>query len=256
MVAMPKKHRNWFRDRGLVLPDDLEWEDWAAAGEELARIDSSQQWRWGDWLVYGDHCWGEMYEETARISGLGYDALRDYKWVSSRYEFAVRTANLSWSHYRVAASLDDIDARLELLRQAEQEGWPVVRLCEEVRRAKAADEPVIPVYTVDRPPQPVAVVRLYAVDEPPQASRPEPLSGAALLDLEEKHNLDEAIELFSRLADLATRVDDVEQLTVRLSDERPAALPQVQAALRFALRIKVILDRQGRGDGPGLRSLP
>lgn len=123
---------NWLLDRALALPDDLSREDWRSSGEALARLDDAQQWRWGDWLLAAKPAWGEMYDEAQRISGKDAQTLQVYKYVASRYQSLIRIKNLSWSHYRVAASIDEIEIRMALLARAEAEGWSVSRLREEM----------------------------------------------------------------------------------------------------------------------------
>ena len=62
------------------------------------------QWWIGDALNFGEQRYGEMYTQAIDETGLGYDAIRQMKWVASQYEMCTRVHNLSWTHHRAAAS--------------------------------------------------------------------------------------------------------------------------------------------------------
>jgi len=79
------------------------------------------QWALGDLASQVQPIPGDStLERFAADIGIEYVTLREYKWVASAYEVVVRTATLSFWHYRVIASRND---RLHWLNQAELNGW-------------------------------------------------------------------------------------------------------------------------------------
>ncbi len=89
------------------LPDGLSFDEWQVAGERIGRIVSGVQWWYGDYLAYGEIKYGETYAQAADITGYDPETLREMKWVSERVQSVVRTTDLSWTHHRVVAPLDE-----------------------------------------------------------------------------------------------------------------------------------------------------
>ena len=59
--------------RGLDLPENLTFEQWAAIGSTLKNAQQSLMWRLGDWLLYGENKnWGEKYDRAIEATGYDY----------------------------------------------------------------------------------------------------------------------------------------------------------------------------------------
>jgi len=110
---------------------------------------------------YGDG----LYKRAAEITGLSYETLKQYKWLSEEFELCNRLHVLTWKHHREVASIKliaedkygklylsdeaDKDKITGLLAEAEKHGWSIVELREQVRAYKewqrqhiaAANEP-------------------------------------------------------------------------------------------------------------------
>lgn len=123
---------------GLILPDDLSFEQWSGIGSALQGVNRSLMWWIGDWLRYGERKWGEMYAQAVQETGKAYDSLRAAKWVAETFDDTVRRrTNLSWGHHREAAALPAEEAD-DVLSQAERDGLSVRDLRSEVHRRKNA----------------------------------------------------------------------------------------------------------------------
>jgi hypothetical protein len=90
---------------GLLLPDDLSYAGWERAGRQLSRIVDFSAWCLGDWLVYGQLRYADRYHRAVAAAGLDYQTLRNYAWVTRRFELPRRRADLSFQHHAEVASL-------------------------------------------------------------------------------------------------------------------------------------------------------
>lgn len=109
-----------FEKCGLVIQENLEYGEWQNIGTFLKTANQAVQWWIGDWLNYGEAKYGEKYTQALEQTDYQYHSLADFKWVSSVFEFSVRTENLSWTHHRVVSSLDK-PLRDYWIRRAERE---------------------------------------------------------------------------------------------------------------------------------------
>src|SRR6476620_1904739 len=107
--------------RGLDLPENLTFEQWAAIGSTLKNAQQSLMWDLGDWLLYGQNKkWGEKYDRALDATGYDYGTLRNAKSVAKRFSLSRRRDKLTFAHHQEVASLADKDAE-RLLDQAEAE---------------------------------------------------------------------------------------------------------------------------------------
>lgn len=112
---------------GLQIPPGMNFEDWEQAGHRLAGIIDSSAWWLGDWLVYGKDNYADRYQRGIRAAGLKYQTLRNYAWVSRRFEHSRRRAALTFQHHAEVASLpfEEQDSWLSI---AEEESWTTKQL--------------------------------------------------------------------------------------------------------------------------------
>ncbi|MFP3987287.1 LmbU family transcriptional regulator [Streptomyces sp. E11-3] len=119
---------------GLQMPADLTFEDWERAGQQLAGVVNSSVWWLGDWLVHGKDHFADRYERGVRTAGLRYQTLRNYAWVSRRFELHRRRPRLSFQHHAEVASLS-VDEQELWLDRAEQLHWNTKQLRNGIREA-------------------------------------------------------------------------------------------------------------------------
>jgi hypothetical protein len=117
---------------GLRIPPGLTFDDWEQAGQHIARVIDSSAWCLGDWLVYGQDQYNDRYRRAVDVAGLDYQTLRNYAWVTRRFELSRRRARLSLQHHAEVASLP-VAEQDHWLDQAEQHGWSRNQLRRAVR---------------------------------------------------------------------------------------------------------------------------
>ncbi|KPH99324.1 hypothetical protein OV450_5262 [Actinobacteria bacterium OV450] len=117
---------------GLRIPSGLTFDDWERAGRQLSGIVNSSSWWLGDWLVYGKDHYTDRYQRGLRAAGLQYQTLRNYAWVSRRFELRRRRAALTFQHHAELASLSVEEQEMWLDRVEEME-WTTKQLRNAVR---------------------------------------------------------------------------------------------------------------------------
>ncbi|WP_186768235.1 LmbU family transcriptional regulator [Streptomyces qinzhouensis] len=117
---------------GLHIPVGLAFEEWERAGRQLSGLLNSSSWWLGDWLVYGKDHYADRYELGIRAAGLQYQTLRNYAWVSRRFDLDRRRSALSFQHHAELASLRADEQEIWLDR-AERMKWSTKQLRNAIR---------------------------------------------------------------------------------------------------------------------------
>lgn len=112
---------------GLRIPTNLSFEDWERAGYQLSGIVNSSLWCLGDWLVYGKKTYTDRYMRAVRAAGLQYQTLRNYAWVSRRFEWNRRRQQLTFQHHAEVASMP-VEKQEMWLDEAERRTWTTKQL--------------------------------------------------------------------------------------------------------------------------------
>jgi hypothetical protein len=146
-------------DVGLRLDDpNLPFERYQLIGVALAAIGDAARFGLGDWMMFGERVYGDLFYQAAEATGLSESTLGRYFWVASKIDYRRRrllTADgkrlLTWTHHQEVARLLP-DEQDEMLDRAVVERWTVANLREAVRGLDAiAAEPVAPVVEDDEP---------------------------------------------------------------------------------------------------------
>ena len=106
---------------------DLNANEWAAAGRRIGAVGRCIQWLLGDWIAYGNTKFGERYARAAKITGYDTQTLMNMVYVASRFEISRRRENLSWSHHETLAALDE-EEQNHWLDQAQVNRWSIADL--------------------------------------------------------------------------------------------------------------------------------
>lgn len=130
-------------DTALVVNPEATYDDWLYIGDTLSRIGRAHQWWIGDWVRHGERQWGDKYTEAIEKTGLEYDSLNNYRWVSERVESVRRLTTLSWSHHQAVASLEG-EEQGEWLERAETNEWTVRELRQQIRGRQDENPPPLP----------------------------------------------------------------------------------------------------------------
>lgn len=109
------------------LPPDLTFEEWVAAGEALGKIRAVAQWRIGEWLLYGERRYGEMYTQAMDVTGLSYSRLATITSTVGAFEELPMAALLPFSVAEIIAPIarESHAEAAEMLSEASSEGWSV-----------------------------------------------------------------------------------------------------------------------------------
>ncbi|MET8100079.1 LmbU family transcriptional regulator [Streptomyces sp. NPDC005236] len=124
---------------GLQMPAKMAYDEWERAGRQLADVLDSSSWWLGDWMVYGKDHYTDRYQRGIRAAGLSYQTLRNYAWVSRRFDLGRRRPALSFQHHAELASMPVADQELWLDR-AEQRQWTTKQLRGALRSARQGEQ--------------------------------------------------------------------------------------------------------------------
>lgn len=106
---------------GLTFNGDLQYDEWIDLMQTLVRLEMAFQFAIGDALVFGEARYGEKYSQVMEVTQLSYQSLANMVWVSKKVPIENRNPELSWTHHRVIASVDQID-QVGLLEMARTQG--------------------------------------------------------------------------------------------------------------------------------------
>ncbi|ONI89171.1 hypothetical protein ALI22I_16845 [Saccharothrix sp. ALI-22-I] len=120
---------------GLAFPRDVTFESWEQAGQRISRIVSSSAWYLGDWLVFGQDKYTDRYRRAVEAVGLDYQTLRNYAWISRKFEPSRRRSGLPFQHHAEVAALPPAQQD-EWLDRAEREGWSRTVLRQALRESR------------------------------------------------------------------------------------------------------------------------
>lgn len=124
---------------GLMLPDELDPDQWQAVGIKLCTISKLLQWAIGDWWAYGHHTYGKR-AAFAKIKEVPYElgSLMNLGSVARRVTVSCRNEVLSFTHHVVVAAFDR-EEQVHWLAKAAAGKWSVSKLREmiELRRQRA-----------------------------------------------------------------------------------------------------------------------
>lgn len=133
--AVPRRGQVLTTRVGLQMPAKMAYDEWERAGRQLADVLDSSCWWLADWLVYGKDHYADRYQRGIRAAGLSYQTLRNYAWVSRRFDLARRRPALSFQHHAELASMPIEEQELWLDR-AEQGQWTTKQLRNALRAAR------------------------------------------------------------------------------------------------------------------------
>lgn len=125
---------------GLDIKGELTFDEWQALGNELAPVAKSIAFIVGDWINYGQTRYGEKYDEALRLTGLSYETLRQYSYVSNRVQLWLRNHNLDWTHHKIVAKVKDPEEQRKWLDTAEKENLSERRLRKSMNFGRLATE--------------------------------------------------------------------------------------------------------------------
>jgi len=127
-----------FGRNGLMIQEGTSYNDWEKIGSALAQIKDAHQFWIGDWILFGENRYGEQYAQALEVTSLGYQTLRDCKWVANQVELSRRRDNLSWSHHAEVAGLEP-KQQDKWLNKAEKDKLSTKQLREAIKGSKTLE---------------------------------------------------------------------------------------------------------------------
>ncbi|ONI76410.1 hypothetical protein ALI144C_35305 [Actinosynnema sp. ALI-1.44] len=119
----------------FTLPPGVPMDEWSRIGRQIDTIAASSSWWLGDWLIYGQSQYPDLYKRAVEQTALDYQTLRNYAWVARQYPVARRRAALSFQHHAELASMTT-DEQDQWLDRAEKFGWSRNELRNRVRASR------------------------------------------------------------------------------------------------------------------------
>jgi hypothetical protein len=127
----------------LRFEEAVDYSEWERVGSLLGKVEAARAWWIGDWCNYGAAAYGEKYSQAADETGLDYQTLANYAWVSEAIPPEMRRAELSFTHHSIVASLRTKNEKAKWLDHAAAGGWTTRELKKELKKKKlrAGGEP-------------------------------------------------------------------------------------------------------------------
>lgn len=128
---------------GIIIPDNLQEDEWLDIFKLLRKLNEAIQWSVGDLVNHAERSWGTTYTEMANITGYSEKTLRDYAYVARSVHLSMRIDNLSFSHHQQVAGMKDpltgeplTEEQTRWLEKAYENGWSSKRLREEINATR------------------------------------------------------------------------------------------------------------------------
>lgn len=116
-------------DNGLFLPADLEYDSYESVGAMLGALHQATGFLIGDYLLYGEHTYGDKYVQAAILLGLSPQTCANYQSIAKRVPPGRRRHGVSFSIHGEVASL----------APAEQERWLAIAAAEHLTKQEVRD---------------------------------------------------------------------------------------------------------------------
>lgn len=128
---------------GIIIPDDLESEEWLDVFRVLRKLDEAIQWAVGDLANHAESKWGETYTSMSDITGYSEKSLREYAYVSRSIQMSIRMDKLSFGHHQLVAGMKDaltkeplIPEQRKWLELASENSWSIKALREAIAESR------------------------------------------------------------------------------------------------------------------------
>ena len=129
---------------GLEIPDDVAVDEWNDAAGFLFSLDSALAWWIGDLLVCAERNWKYTYDAAAKAYGKEIDTLYHYANTARSVKVWIRNPEISFSHHRLIAHLEE-DEQREWLTKAAVGKWTLKQMRDEmsIKRGGNRDSDVV-----------------------------------------------------------------------------------------------------------------
>jgi hypothetical protein len=117
------EQQGWITPTALRIDDpNLSFDRYQALGVMLDRLHDASKFWLGDWLLVGEHLFGEEAAQAAAATRRSEKTLLRWAWVCRRVAPSRRRESLSFTHHTLVAPLEPAE-QSEWLERAEAGGW-------------------------------------------------------------------------------------------------------------------------------------
>ena len=139
------------REAGAITPTSLDlsnageisFERYEALGAYLGQINRSCAWWIGDWMLYGEGSYGDLFAQAVAATGLAEQTLLNRIYVCKHVPPSRRKVGVSFSVHAEVAPLNAKEQRY-WLDKAEKGGWTRAQLREAMKAKRKDDKPPLP----------------------------------------------------------------------------------------------------------------
>ena len=127
-------------ETGLTL-GSVTRDEYVSLGRMLGRVQESLRWAIGDYILAGEELFGEDAYQLSESLGISVESRQQYVRVSQAIEHPRRRGELTWSHHRAVAHIDDPDRQDQWLEDAVEGTWTSGDLWTRVHESPDDDDP-------------------------------------------------------------------------------------------------------------------
>ncbi|MDH5561342.1 MAG: hypothetical protein OEY59_10875 [Deltaproteobacteria bacterium] len=129
----------YFTETGLHIPENTTDFQWQEIGKGLSKMDKAIQWAIGDWFLFGEKKFGEIFELAEDITGYKKGTLINFKAIASKFSPSRRRDELSWNHFQAIQALPE-KKQDQIIEAAIKENLSVAKLRNMIRGTDQREE--------------------------------------------------------------------------------------------------------------------
>ncbi len=122
----------------LQFSEETTYEEWLEVGNSLMQATQNIMWWLGDWWNFGEHKYGELAAQALSMN-IPYSTFSSAAAVSRAFPIERRVEDLSWSHHKEVAFMDDNDVQDSLLLESVRSGLTTKALRQKVKDYKVSE---------------------------------------------------------------------------------------------------------------------
>lgn len=138
-INLPDDKQVVMTPTAMVFAPTCSYNTWKSKGTQMANViqtfNGHLRWWVGDWIIYGEQIWPDMYSQALEECFYSYGSLRNCVYVCRKIARERRRETLSFEHHYQVCPFNEEDQE-KWLTLADQNHWTVA----EMRRAIAGRE--------------------------------------------------------------------------------------------------------------------
>lgn len=122
-----------YQENGLDLDETMPYERWLEIGQTIGMLYRASSWFIGDWILFGEHKYGEMYSQAVNDLGLDYKTCVNTAYVCRHVPKSRRRTDLSFTHHAEVAAIKTPNEQRRMLKLAADNNWTKQELREAIK---------------------------------------------------------------------------------------------------------------------------